>query len=263
MLSSPDASSSTSSSSSSALYSVTPTSRYLDDLSNKAVSSTSTTTSSSSVLFDPLIVCGPSGVGKGTIINKYMTELGGSSKFQFTVSHTTRQPRTGEVDGTHYHFVSVQQMESLVEQHSFLESAHVHGNWYGTSWHALHSVQLTGKRALLDVDVQGVKRIQSMQKQQPPRSGDDTSSGPAPEMRLQPRYIFIAPPSLEALEERLKGRGSETPETLARRLANAKAELDFGLAEGSGIDAVITNDNLDQAALDFQRAIERLYAGGV
>lgn len=228
--------------------------------------------SSPAVVLDPLVICGPSGVGKGTIIERYMssTLYGGSAKFGFSVSHTTREPREGEVHGIHYHFVSHEEMRGLVaiggdgngdnnQQGYFLESAQVHGNWYGTSFDALRSVQQTGKRALLDVDVQGVQRIKSLQQQQQQQgSAPSTTAQEQPSFRLEPKIVFIAPPSLEHLRERLVGRKSETPETLERRLKNAAAEVEFGLGPGN-VDAVVTNDDLDQAVRDFAQAVERLY----
>jgi guanylate kinase len=190
---------------------------------------------------DPLIVCGPSGVGKGTIIQKYMEQLGGRQHFGFTVSHTTRPPRDGEVNGVHYHFVDHDEMNALLADNYFLEYARVHGNWYGTSWKAMRDVQAGNKRCLMDIDVQGVQRIKTLEE---------------PSI-LQPRYIFIAPPSIETLKERLRGRGSESPETLQRRVGSAVAEVQYGL-EGN-FDVVVTNDDLEKAVRDFDRAVRDLY----
>jgi guanylate kinase len=199
----------------------------------------SLSSSTAQSLLDPLIVCGPSGVGKGTIISKYMSECGGSNYFGFCVSHTTRQPREGEQEGIHYYFTRVDDMRKMIDNGLFLETAQVHGNYYGTSWKALE--RQDGKRALLDIDVQGVKRIKSLQE-----------AG-----RLEPKFIFVAPPSYETLKERLVNRNSETPESLQRRLANAQAELDYGLA--GNFDAVIVNNDLDEAVKDFERVVKDLY----
>jgi guanylate kinase len=243
---------------------------------------------------DPLIVCGPSGVGKGTIIHKYMTERGGSEKFQFTISHTTRQAREGEVDGVHYHFVTTEMMRDLLRDGSFVESAQVHGNYYGTSWSALRAVQRTGKRSLLDIDVQGVQRIKKIANNNADfslrgdrqeasslrrsissssalsylsllslqaRSSPSLSSSEGLSHRsfqLQPKYLFIAPPSLRALEERLWGRKSESTESFRRRIENARSELEYGLTAGN-FDAVVVNDDLDAAVRDFERAVRLLY----
>lgn len=192
-------------------------------------------------VLDPLIVCGPSGVGKGTIINKFMEEMGGNSLFGFTVSHTTRAPREGEENGVHYHFVEIEKMKKAIKEGQFLEHAEVHGNFYGTSWFSLRDVQKGGKRCLLDIDVQGVRNIKTME--------SDT---------LKPKYIFISPPSLEDLEKRLIGRGTESAKSLARRTANAKAELEYGTQEDN-FDAVVINNHLDFACHDFAEVVKKLY----
>jgi guanylate kinase len=146
------------------------------------------------MVLDPLVVCGPSGVGKvsqqgeeknayhvtalvlilahfhsfhmqGTIIDKYMEEYGGKEKFGFTVSHTTRLPRPGEENGVHYHFSTLETMRREINDGRFLEHAEVHGNLYGTSWTSMKHVQLYGKRCLLDIDVQGVRRLKGLENQ--------------------------------------------------------------------------------------------------
>ena len=194
-----------------------------------------------SVVLDPLVVCGPSGVGKGTIIHKFMEEMGGKHRFGFTVSHTTRSPRPGEVHGVQYHFCSKERMQQDIDNGLFLEYAQVHGNYYGTSWKSLQQVQLTGKRCLLDIDVQGVKNLKA--REAPP---------------LKPKYLFIAPPSLECLEARLTGRGTESAESLARRTANAKEEMEYGQILGA-FDCTIINDDLERACQDFAAAIDSMY----
>ncbi len=197
--------------------------------------------SSDDMVLDPLIVCGPSGVGKGTIIAKFMEELGGKEYFAFTVSHTTRSPRVGEEDGVHYHFVDVKAMKEAIMNGKFLEHAEVHGNYYGTSWSSLEQVQRKGKRCLLDIDVQGVKNIKQME-----------SNG------LKPKYIFISPPSIDVLEQRLISRGTESAESLARRTANAQSELDYG-QQPENFDAVVVNHDLNEACQEFARLVQELY----
>ncbi|CAJ1894519.1 unnamed protein product [Cylindrotheca closterium] len=192
-------------------------------------------------VLDPLIVCGPSGVGKGTIIAKFMEEMGGRDQFGFTVSHTTRQPREGEVNGVHYHFVDIEDMKQQIQQGAFLEFAEVHGNFYGTSLQSLRDVQDQGKRCLLDIDVEGVRSVKNI----------------ASEMLLEPKYLFIAPPSFDALKERLVGRGTETPESLSRRTANAKAELEYGTPQN--FDSIVVNNDLDVACQDFAEAVRKMY----
>ena len=215
------------------------------------------------VTLDPLVVCGPSGAGKGTIISKFMTERAGNRSFGFTVSHTTRSPRDGEVRGIHYHFCSREQMQQLCANNYFLETAQVHGNEYGTSWQALLQVQEQGKKCLLDIDVQGVRRL----KEHASSSNDNNDAAGQNHHPIlmntnnilwQPKYIFIAPPSLQVLEARLIGRGSESAETLQRRIGNARAEVEYGLAPGN-FDKIVVNDDLEQAVLDFEQAVLDLY----
>ena len=104
-----------------------------------------------------ILIAGPSGVGKGTLINMLMNEFPG--KFAFCVSHTTRDPRPGENHGEHYHFVSVDAFKELKAQQGFVESAEVHGNMYGTSKMAIEDVQSRGMSCILDVDVQGAQQV--------------------------------------------------------------------------------------------------------
>jgi guanylate kinase len=196
---------------------------------------------SDDAILDPLIVCGPSGVGKGTIIAKFMEEMGGSGLFGFTVSHTTRAPREGEENGIHYHFVEMEHMKDEISQGKFLEYAEVHGNFYGTSWSSLRDVQKGGKRCLLDIDVQGVHNIKTMESD-----------------ILKPKYVFISPPSLEDLEKRLIGRGTESAESLARRTANARKELEYG-TQGDNFDAIVVNNDLDVACLEFSDVVKKIY----
>jgi len=172
----------------------------------------------------PLVVCGPSGVGKGTLINKLMETY--PDKFGFSVSHTTREPREGEEDGVHYHFTSREAMEAEIAEGKFLEYADVHGNFYGTSLAAVEAVLDTGKVCVLDIDVQGAKKVR--------------------QSTLKAKFIFVAPPSLRALEERLRGRGTEKEEAIAKRLANAAGEVRMSKEMGL-FDAVIVNDDVDKA----------------
>ena len=181
-----------------------------------------------------MVICGPSGVGKGTIIDtllhqKFPSSDPSKSKFGFSVSHTTRSPRPGEIDGVHYHFVSVEQIRRDIAEGKFLEYAQVHGNYYGTSREAVETVQRRGQLCILDIDVQGVQTIKSENK--------------LPDAL----YVFVAPPSVENLEDRLRGRGTETEESLARRLGNARTELEYGLGGEGNFDMVLVNDNVDEA----------------
>ena len=128
--------------------------------------------------FPPLVVAGCSGAGKGTLIAKLMAW--DPEAFGFSVSHTTRAPRPGEEDGVHYHFAEVDKMKAEIEQGKFLESAHVHGNYYGTSKASVEDVQKAGKICVLDIDCQGVRSVK--------------------EANLGAKCLWVEAPSMEALE---------------------------------------------------------------
>lgn len=232
----------------------------------------------------PLVVCGPSGVGKGTIISKFMEDTSHSNvlpKFGFSVSHTTRQPRPGELDGVHYNFVTHDYFqEKIALGDFFIEHAEVHGNMYGTSFQAIFDVTKVSdngseipdgveKHCLLDIDVEGVKSIKEFQSRQQIKLSMEPTLGKAKSTQqyanevkdlplLCANFIFIAPPSIDTLRDRLLNRGTETPETLERRFRNAKAELDYGMTPGN-FDAIIINDNLEQACSDFTTAVLDMY----
>ena len=173
-----------------------------------------------------LIVSSPSGAGKTTLTNALRDSLNG---VVFSVSHTTRTPRNNERDGREYHFVSPEQFKALIEAGAFLEWAKVHGNLYGTSRSEID--RAAGQRCLLfDVDHQGARQIKSVR---PDAVG-----------------VFILPPSMKILEQRLRGRASETEESFQRRFRIARSEIaHYGL-----FDYVLVNDDL-QAALKQLSAI--------
>ena len=178
----------------------------------------------SSAVPRPLVVVGPSGVGKGTLIAMLQREF--PDKFGFSVSHTTRAPRPGEVNGTHYNFVDKATMERDIAEGKFLEHAHVHQNIYGTSFAAVRKVSKSGKICLLDIDVQGAELVKKSD--------------------LKAAYVFIAPPSMKELERRLRGRGTETEDAVLKRLENARTEMAKKDVDGF-FDAVIVNDDVDKA----------------
>jgi guanylate kinase len=149
------------------------------------------------------------------------------SAFAFSVSHTTRKPRAGEENGREYHFVTREEMQKAIENDEFLEHAEFSGNMYGTSKRAVQNVLSSGRICALDVDIQGVKSLKKSD--------------------LNPIYCFVKPPSLESLEKRLRERGTETDESLKKRLDTAKIELDYEKNEPNAFDHVIVNDNLDVA----------------
>lgn len=177
----------------------------------------------------PYVFSGPSGSGKSTLLKLLLEEFPG--RFSFSVSHTTRQPRPGEVDGVDYHFVSADQMHAAIAAGDFLEHASFAGNSYGTSIAAVRHVGLSGKLCLLDVDRKGVMNLKACA---------------ADALKCTPHYVFVAPPNLSTLEARLRARGTETEEKLQARLLRAREDMDFG-EEAGVFDLVIVNDELQQS----------------
>lgn len=161
-----------------------------------------------------------------------------NDSFGFSVSHTTRGPREGEVDGVHYNFASVDQMKKEIDEGKFIEYAEVHGNYYGTSVKGVESVQNDGKICILDIDVQGAELVKKS--------------------TLDPYYIFISPPSMETLEARLRGRGTEKEEAIQKRLGNAAKEMEYGKVEGN-FDKVFVNDDLMKTFKDLETQIMEWY----
>ncbi|KAG2201106.1 hypothetical protein INT46_007492 [Mucor plumbeus] len=178
------------------------------------------------------VISGPSGSGKSTLLKRLFNEY--PSTFGFSISHTTRKPRVGEVDGKDYHFVEKDDMIKEVEEGKFIESATFSGNMYGTSIKAIEDVVADGKVCMLDIDMQGVQSVKK------------TS--------LNPKYIFVQPPSFEILEERLRGRGTEKEEAILARLAASRKELEYGAIPGA-YDSVIINDDLENAYSSLKKAI--------
>ncbi|KAI8124729.1 Guanylate kinase [Lucilia cuprina] len=180
----------------------------------------------------PVVVCGPSGSGKSTLLNRLFAEF--PNTFGFSVSHTTRKPRPGEEDGVHYNFVSREDMEKAVANGEFIESATFGGNMYGTSKEAVRKVQNAGKVCILDIEPQGVEQVKKT--------------------NLNPILIYNNPPSLEALEQRLRKRGTETEESLKKRLDAAVSEIAYGLTPGN-FQKIIHNIDIDRAYEEFREFI--------
>jgi len=185
-----------------------------------------------------LILSGPSGSGKSSI---YKTAIGDLGTIEFSVSCTTRAPRPGEVDGSDYHFISREEFDRLVAEDAFAEHAEVHGNCYGTLKSELLGRVQRGIDVLLDIDVQGAAQLRRL---------CESSC----EFRRACVFIFIMPPSFEELERRLRGRATETEESILRRLANAKGEM----AHASEYDHIIVNDDLARAAAEFTALVRGL-----
>lgn len=151
--------------------------------------------------------------------------------FELCDLDTTRQPRAGETDGLDYNFVNEECFKSLISKDSFLEYANFSGNWYGTSWSAINKIKEAGKICILDVDLAGVKSIKSHMKSR---------------ADLEARYIFVRPPCKERLEARLRSRGSETEESLNRRLARVDGDFEYADQPGN-YDLNLVNDEFDSA----------------
>ena len=174
------------------------------------------------------VVSSPSGGGKGTIIQRVLDVV---PNLSYSVSFTTRAPRPGEVDGREYFFVSREVFAEMVASGEFLESACVHGNYYGTAKRQVVEETAAGIDIVLEVDVQGAASVRKL--------------------LLDSVSIFILPPSYEVLKERLIARGTDTPEELAVRLRNAPEEL----RQYSDFDYVIINDRVDRAAAQLASII--------
>ncbi|KAK7031335.1 guanylate kinase-like domain-containing protein [Favolaschia claudopus] len=178
----------------------------------------------------PLVLSGPSGVGKSTLLQRLFAEF--PDKFGFSVSHTTRAPRPGEVHGKQYFFVQTQEFKDLIAAGAFIEHAEFSGNFYGTSFETVRLVQEQGRRCILDIEAQGVRQIKAS--------------------ALDPIYLFISPPTLSALRHRLQGRGTETEASVQKRLATALKEIEYA-KEPRVHDLVIVNEDLDKAYELFKK----------
>ena len=166
------------------------------------------------------VLSGPSGAGKGTLVKRVLQRVPDA---WVSVSATTRQPRPGEVDGRDYFFLDQPRFDELVSQGGFLEWAHVHGNSYGTLRSRVQDRIDHGSQVILEIDVQGDFQVKKAM----------------PEAHL----IFIEPPSLEELERRLRGRGTETEEVICNRMKTAEVEL----ARKMEYDVQVVNDELERA----------------
>ena len=167
-----------------------------------------------------MVISGPSGTGKGTLAAKLLAE---DATFDFAVSATTRAPRPGEINGVHYHFISLEEYDRLLAEDAFLEHADVHGNRYGTLKSEVSRRIDAGQNVLLDIDPQGAIAV----------------------MEKVPSCVsvFILPPSYAELRARLTGRQTESAEAVERRLGNAKGEIDLL----PRYQYAIVNDDLDAA----------------
>ena len=174
------------------------------------------------------VLSGPSGVGKGTLREH---ALNNAPNLKYSISCTTRKPREGETDGVEYRFISHTKFQEYISQGLFLEYAHVHEDYYGTLKSDVMSELEIGHDVLLEIDVQGALTVKEIM----------------PEAVL----IFVAPPSVEVLTQRLTGRGTESSSSLEVRLSNALKEI----ALKDKYDYVIVNDDLDSACEELKKII--------
>ncbi|MBE9125948.1 MULTISPECIES: guanylate kinase [unclassified Coleofasciculus] len=175
-----------------------------------------------------IVLTGPSGVGKGTLVRSLLRRY---PQLYLSISATTRQPRPGEVDGRDYYFVSREKFKEMVAANELLEWAEYAGNYYGTPRTPVEEQIQLGQSVLLEIEVVGARQIQ----------------------KTFPTAlrIFILPPNLEELEQRILGRGKDSEEAIARRLEHAKAEIEAA----DEFDLQIVNDDLDEALVKVEGAI--------
>lgn len=185
----------------------------------------------------PIVFVGPSGIGKNTIINK-LRELY-PNRFAYSISHTSREPRTGEENGVHYHFVSREKFESMIQNNEFLEYAEVHGNYYGTSFASIKQVTDSGQICILDLNIDGAIAV----------SQSD----------LEPFIVFLRPSSMPALEARLRRRGTETEELIQKRMKTAEEEMKRFEENKSIWSMVIVNDRMDQTLVELSSELFKRY----
>jgi len=172
------------------------------------------------------ILSAPSGAGKSSLINALLKQES-SRPMQVSVSHTTRDARPGENNGEHYHFVSVNHFKKQIKQNAFYEYAEVFGNYYGTSEVAIDEQLAQGIDVFLDIDWQGAQQVRMK--------------------KPSVTTIFISPPSKGELEKRLRGRGQDSDDVIASRMAQAQAEC----SHFQEFDYIIINDDFDQALVDL------------
>lgn len=170
------------------------------------------------------IISGPSGVGKSTVLKELFR---GRDDLYFSISATTREPREGEVNGVHYHFIDVDRFQKLIDEDAFLEYAEYVGNFYGTPKKFVDEAMEQGKDVVLDIEVQGALQVHTK--------------------RPDTIRIFIAPPSWEELERRLVGRGTDSRDKINKRLVRAKVEFQTA----NTYDYFVINDTVEQAVCEI------------
>ncbi|KAF7189456.1 Guanylate kinase [Pseudocercospora fuligena] len=177
----------------------------------------------------PIVVSGPSGSGKSTLWKRLQKEY--PDRFALSVSHTTRQPREGEENGREYWFTDKESFKKLIDEDGFIEHAQFGSNLYGTSVQAVKDVAEKGRTCVLDIEMEGVKQVKKTD--------------------LNARYVFLQPPSVEVLEKRLRGRGTDKEEAILERLKQAEKEIEYSQTPGVH-DKIIVNDDLEKAWEEFR-----------
>lgn len=195
----------------------------------------------SQYVFRPLVLVGPSGVGKGRLVKSLMRDY--KRFFVKLVTHTTRGPRPDEINGTSYHFVANATFHRMVEDGKFMEWAQVHDNCYGTSIEAWQTGKSAGKICIMEIDVQGARSIKGL----------------AAAYGIRPKFLFIAPPAIEMLRERLLLRGTETPEQIQLRIASAERELAESKKDDTLFDLVVVNEDYQKTVNTFFRTMRDWY----
>ena len=175
-----------------------------------------------------IVITGPSGVGKGSLVKKLLDR---NKEIWLSVSATTRLPREGEIEGKDYFFMDKNYFQKLVEANGFLEWAEFAGNSYGTPLKKVKEKMDMGRLVLLEIELEGARQI---------RKGYKNAF-----------MIFLAPPSFEELENRIRGRATDSEEAISKRLSRAKEELKYI----NEFDEVIVNKDLDKTVLDFEKII--------
>jgi len=176
-----------------------------------------------------LVICGPSGVGKGTICKELLKKR---QDLKLSISATTRPKREGEVDGINYFFISEEQFKNMIEKDEFLEYAQVYGNYYGTPKDFVINALREGKDLILEIDTQGARQIK--------------------EKFPEGIFIFILPPSMKELKKRIVGRGTETIDIIEKRLKSAYNEISLI----KDYDYYVINDDIESATNKIISIIE-------